>query len=85
MVVHKFVDEMNVRLKKKKVTLSLDEKAVEWIATEGYDEAYGARPIKRLIEEKVHKPLSEELLFGKLAKGGVAKISVKDGKLDFKY
>ena len=52
-----------------------------WIADKGYDDKMGARPLSRVIQEHIKKPLAEELLFGALAKGGVVRVSVKDGKL----
>lgn len=51
----------------------------------GYDEAYGARPIRRLVEEKVKQPLADELLFGEMSRGGTIKVTVKDDKLDFEF
>ncbi|MEM8766404.1 MAG: ATP-dependent Clp protease ATP-binding subunit ClpA, partial [Pseudomonadota bacterium] len=54
----------------------------EWLADRGYDEKMGARPLGRVIQESIKKPLAEELLFGKLVKGGLVKVGVKDGELD---
>jgi ATP-dependent Clp protease ATP-binding subunit ClpA len=56
--------------------------AAAWLADKGYDEKMGARPLARVIQEYIKKPLAEELLFGKLVKGGVVKVLVKDGKID---
>ena len=64
------------------VTIELSKQAAEWLADKGYDDKMGARPLGRVIQEYIKKPLAEELLFGKLAKGGVVKIGVKKGELD---
>lgn len=85
MVAKKFVEELNDKLAKKKVTLEFDEEAIAWLALKGYDEAYGARPIRRLVEEKVKQPLADELLFGEMSKGGVIHVSVKDDALHFAF
>ncbi len=58
--------------------------AAEWLANKGYDDKMGARPLGRVIQEHIKKPLAEELLFGKLAKGGVVKVGIKGGELDIK-
>ena len=63
------------------MTFELDNSARDWLVREGYDEQFGARPMARVIQEYIKKPLADELLFGKLENGGVVKISVKDGKL----
>ena len=59
--------------------------ARDWLAEKGYDPLFGARPLGRVIQEHIKKPLAEELLFGKLAKGGVVTVTVKDDKLAFKF
>jgi ATP-dependent Clp protease ATP-binding subunit ClpA len=64
------------------VTIELTRDAAEWLAEKGYDDKMGARPLGRVIQEYIKKPLAEELLFGKLAKGGNVKVGVKDGKID---
>ena len=64
------------------MTIELTKQAAEWLADKGYDDKMGARPLGRVIQEHIKKPLAEELLFGKLCKGGVVKVGVKDGKLD---
>jgi ATP-dependent Clp protease ATP-binding subunit ClpA len=61
----------------------LSSAAKEWLAERGYERLYGARPLARVIQEHIKKPLAEELLFGKLVKGGAVKVTLKDGKLDF--
>jgi len=85
LVAKKFVEELNDKLAKKKVTLEFDQEAIAWLALKGYDEAYGARPIRRLVEEKVKQPLADELLFGEMSKGGVIHVSVKDDVLHFAF
>ncbi len=69
-VVDKFVAELEVQLADRKVFIELSESARRWLATKGYDRLYGARPLARIIQEHVKKPLAEEVLFGKLANGG---------------
>ena len=64
------------------VTFELTKPAAEWLAEKGYDDKMGARPLGRVIQENIKKPLAEELLFGKLAKGGVVKVGVKKGELE---
>ena len=83
-VVEKFVLQLEAQLLDRGVTIELTKAAAEWIADEGYDDKMGARPLARVIQEHVKKPLAEELLFGKLAKGGLVKVGVKDGKLDLR-
>ena len=85
MVVRKFIGEVNAKLADKRVSLEFDQEAINWIAENGYEEAYGARPIKRLIEDSVKKPLADELLFGTLTKGGLVKVTVAEDKLSFAF
>ncbi|MFT8712491.1 AAA family ATPase, partial [Komagataeibacter rhaeticus] len=84
-VVEKFIFQLEAQLADRNVMIEISSAAREWLAERGYDRLYGARPLGRVIQENIKKPLAEELLFGKLTKGGVAKISLKDGKLDFEY
>ncbi|WP_372893246.1 ATP-dependent Clp protease ATP-binding subunit ClpA [Rhodosalinus sp.] len=81
-VVEKFVLQLEAQLMDRNVTIELTESAAEWLAEKGYDDKMGARPLGRVIQENIKKPLAEELLFGKLAKGGVVRVAVKDGELD---
>ncbi len=83
-VVDKFILELEAQLADKNVTIDLDNAARKWIAKHGHDPAMGARPMARLIQEKVKKPLADELLFGKLVHGGQIQVSVKKGELTFK-
>ena len=81
-VVDKLVVELEAKLGNNNVTLELDDKAREWIAERGYDPKMGARPMARVIQEQIKRPLAEELLFGSLADGGHVKITVgEDGNL----
>ncbi len=82
-VVDKFVIELEHQLEQKGVTLEVDEAARKLIAARGYDAKMGARPMARVIQEAIKKPLAEELLFGKLAGGGHVCVRVKDGEFDF--
>ncbi|MDG2451240.1 MAG: ATP-dependent Clp protease ATP-binding subunit ClpA [Paracoccaceae bacterium] len=80
-VVEKFVLQLEAQLMDRNVTIELSKPAAEWLADKGYDVKMGARPLGRVIQEHIKKPLAEELLFGKLAKGGVVKVGVKKGEL----
>jgi ATP-dependent Clp protease ATP-binding subunit ClpA len=82
-VVEKFVMQLEAQLADRNVTIELSSAAKEWLAERGYDRLYGARPLSRVIQEHIKKPLAEELLFGKLVKGGSVKVTLKDGKLEF--
>ncbi len=82
-VVEKFVMQLEAQLADRNVTIELSSAAKEWLAERGYDKLYGARPLARVIQEYIKKPLAEELLFGKLVKGGSVKVTLKDGKLEF--
>ena len=84
-VVEKFVLELEVQLADRKVDIELTDEAQSWIAEQGYDKIYGARPLARFIQEHIKKPLAEELLFGTLTKGGTVRITLQDGKLGFEY
>lgn len=80
-IVDKFVDQIRQNLAEKKVELSLSDKAREWLASNGFDTAMGARPLRRLLRTELEDKLAYELLFGSLKKGGKAKVSVKDDSL----
>lgn len=81
-VVDKFLVELQAQLDDKRVHLEVDTKAREWLATEGYDVNMGARPMARLIQEKIKRPLADMILFGGLSQGGTATVTVKDGALE---
>ena len=83
-VVEKFVLQLEAQLMDRGVSIELTKPAAEWLAEKGYDDKMGARPLGRVIQENIKKPLAEELLFGTLAKGGVVKVGVKDGKIDLR-
>ncbi len=83
-VVEKFVLQLEAQLMDRGVHIELTRPAAEWLANKGYDDKMGARPLARVIQEEIKKPLAEELLFGKLAKGGIVKVGVKDSKLDIR-
>jgi ATP-dependent Clp protease ATP-binding subunit ClpA len=82
-VVDKFVMQLEAQLADRNVTIELSDAARDWLATKGYDKLYGARPLARVIQEHIKKPLAEELLFGKLAKGGAVKVTMADDTLAF--
>ncbi len=84
-VVEKFVMQLEAQLADRNVTIELSSAAKEWLAERGYDKLYGARPLARVIQEHIKKPLAEELLFGRLVKGGAVKVTLKDHKLDFEF
>lgn len=83
-VVEKFVLQLEAQLMDRNVHIELTPKAAEWLAEKGYDDKMGARPLGRVIQEYIKKPLAEELLFGKLAKGGLVKVGVKNGDIDLR-
>jgi len=80
-VVDKFLVGIQVQLDEKKVQLEVSEAARNWLAEHGYDELMGARPMLRLLQNKIKKPLAEDILFGRLAKGGVVNVEVEDDDL----
>ncbi|MEE9358204.1 ATP-dependent Clp protease ATP-binding subunit ClpA [Candidatus Vondammii sp. HM_W22] len=82
-VVDKFVFELEAQLSEKKVSLIIEPVAKQWLAEHGYDKTMGARPMARLIQAKIKKPLAEELLFGKLTEGGHVRVSIADRELAF--
>ena len=82
-IVDKFIAELEAQLIDKKVTITINDAARTWLSKKGFNEEYGARPLSRVIQEYVRKPLAEELLFGKLTKGGDVQITINNDKLDF--
>jgi len=84
-VVDKFVLQLENQLMDRNVHIDLTPEAAEWLADKGYDEKMGARPLARVIQEHIKKPMAEELLFGKLVKGGVVRVVVEDGALALIY
>ncbi len=83
-VVEKFVLQLEAQLMDRNVSIELTRPAAEWLADKGYDDKMGARPLGRVIQEYIKKPLAEELLFGKRAKGGVVQVGVKDGEIELR-
>ena len=84
-VVHKFIYRLESQLSERNVTINLTDAAQDWLAEHGYDKAMGARPLARLIADKIKKPLAEELLFGRLTKGGHILVKLAGDKLDFEF
>jgi ATP-dependent Clp protease ATP-binding subunit ClpA len=84
-VVEKFVLQLEAQLSERQINIELSQEAADWLAKKGYDTQMGARPLSRIIQEHVKKPLAEEVLFGKLSKGGTVRILLKDEALTFQY
>lgn len=84
-VVEKFLNQLDALLLPKRVTLFVDDNARGWLAQRGYDPTLGARPLERLIQETLKHPLSDEILFGKLKKGGLVRVTVENDSLSFTY
>ena len=85
LVVDKFIMELEAQLSDRSVSIELSDAARGWLAKKGFDPLYGARPLARVIQERIKKPLAEELLFGKLHKGGLVRVDVADGKPVFSF
>src|SRR5690606_37425669 len=85
MVVNKFLTELETQLAEKRVELEVTVEARAWLAQHGYDDKLGARPIARLISDKIKRPLANEILFGKLDQGGKAIVDVKNDDLEFTF
>ena len=84
-MVDKFIVELQVQLDARGVSLEVSEDARHWLAVKGYDREMGARPMGRVIQEQLKKPLANELLFGALVDGGTVKVALKDDHLVFEY
>ncbi|HEX8192807.1 MAG TPA: AAA family ATPase, partial [Allosphingosinicella sp.] len=82
-VVDKFILQLELQLADRGVHIHLDDEARKWLTDKGYDKLYGARPMGRLVQEKIKQPLAEELLFGKLIHGGEVKVRIKDNQPTF--
>ncbi len=81
-VLDKFLLELSEQLKSKNISLDVNNDSKKWLIEHGFDPVYGARPLSRVIDEQIKRPLSEEILFGKLSKGGEAKVVVKNNKIE---
>ena len=84
-IVHKVKDETNEMLKDKKVIVVLDDSAAKWVADKGFDPAMGARPMQRIFDQNIKRPLSKEILFGKLINGGTALVKAVNDKIEIEY
>lgn len=87
-VVQKFIIQLEAQLQERHVQIELTDAASEWLAKRGYDQAFGARPLARIIQEHVKKPMADELLFGRLKEGGIVKVDIDandESKLKFDY
>ena len=82
-VVTKFILQLEAQLADRNITIQLTDEAADWLAKNGFDELYGARPLGRVIQEHIKKPLADDILFGRLTKGGHVKVVLKDGKIAF--
>ncbi|MGB5199307.1 MAG: ATP-dependent Clp protease ATP-binding subunit ClpA [Sedimenticolaceae bacterium] len=84
-VVDKFLFELEQQLEEKHVSISVGSEVREWLADRGYDPQMGARPMARVIQDRIKKPMAEELLFGRLSQGGKVRVELADGELEFEY
>ena len=84
-VVDKFVMQLEAQLGDRNVAIELSGEARDWLAGKGFDPAFGARPLARVIQEHIKTPLADELLFGKLAKGGLVRVVLKGDGLGFRF
>jgi ATP-dependent Clp protease ATP-binding subunit ClpA len=84
-VVDKFIVQLQAQLDKKQVSLEVSESARKWLSEHGYDRSMGARPMARLIQEKLKKPLANEILFGELQNGGSVSVSLNKNRKGIKF
>ena len=84
-IVEKFILQLESQLAERRVAISLHPDARAWLAEKGYDAAYGARPLARVVQKEVRNPLTDEILFGRLEQGGTVRIALRDGALAFEY
>ena len=82
-VVTKFILQLEAQLADRNITIELTDEATDWLAKNGFDELYGARPLARVIQEHIKKPLADDILFGRLTRGGHVRVELKDGKIAF--
>jgi ATP-dependent Clp protease ATP-binding subunit ClpA len=84
-IVDKFMSEFSIQLAAKKVQLAYTDSVRKWLAKKGYDPDYGARPLARELQAAIKDPLADEILFGRLEKGGKVTLDIKDEKVVFDY
>ena len=84
-IVDKFLLQLEAQLQDRNVEIAATDAARRWLGEKGYDRAFGARPLGRVIQEHVKRPMSEEVLFGKLENGGRVTVDVEDGGIVFEY
>ena len=84
-IVEKFILQLESQLAERRVAINLEPDARAWLAEKGYDAAYGARPLARVVQKEVRNPLTDEILFGRLEHGGTVRIGLRDGELAFDY
>ena len=84
-IVTKFIDELSLRLQERNLSISLSAAARKFLAKKGFDPLFGARPLDRFIETNINDPISREILFGSLTKGGSIKVGLRGEELTFKY
>jgi ATP-dependent Clp protease ATP-binding subunit ClpA len=82
-IVHKFINDLNLQLKDKNIEIVADDNSVKWLAKNGYDKKMGARPLARLIDNKIKSPLSRRVLFGDLVDGGNIHIQIAQEEVTF--
>jgi len=83
LVVRKFIKQLEIQLADRNVTIALTDESADWLAENGFDELYGARPLARVIQEHIKQPLADDILFGRLTRGGHVQVVLKDGKIAF--
>ena len=84
-IVEKFILQLESQLAERRVAINLHPEARAWLAEKGYDAAYGARPLARVVQKEVRNPLTDEILFGRLEHGGTVRIGLRGGALAFEY
>ena len=84
-IVGKFLGELNTMTAEKRVEVNATEKAIDYLIDKGFDDKMGARPLQRIIDDEIKKPLSRMILFGDLQEGGRVEVDLKDDKLDIVY
>ena len=82
-VVKKFVTQLGEQLKSKNIDFSVSDEAIDWLFEKGHQPQYGARPFERTVDEHLKKPLVDDILFGKLSKGGTLRVNLKNNQLEF--